>query len=114
MKAEDLEGFDEYNKQPSSEIVKNGNSWVKLHSRIINELGPIPAMVFGAIEAYSRMDSGLCYASQARIASRVGIARKTVNEAIPKLEAGGFIKNLTPERRNRPHKLKVLWDSTVT
>lgn len=113
MKAEDLEGFDEYNKQPS-EIVKNGNSWVKLHSRIINELGLIPAVVFGAIEAYSRMDHSICYASQARIASRLGIARKTVNEAIPKLETAGLIKNLTPGRRNRPHKLKVLWDSTVT
>lgn len=115
MKVQDFiaQGF---TKEEAKDIIalyqQEKESWSKLHSQILDELGLYPAAVFGVIEGYAKMDHRVCYAAQGTIAQRLNISRGSVNSAIKKLCEAGYLENTTPDKRNRSHKLKVLWNGS--
>ncbi len=67
------------------------------------ELGIIGAAVFGRIWRYCQMSDNVCRASHDRIADELGISRRTIIRYIDVLVSQGYLKDTTPELRNRPH-----------
>lgn len=49
------------------------------------------------------MADGVCNASILRLAGELGLSSNTLLQNIAKLEEGGYIKDLTPTLRNKPH-----------
>lgn len=74
---------------------------------MVREVGPIPALVWGRMWRYSQMDRGTCNASEERIASDLGVDRRTIRRAKSKLIASGYIEDTTPNLRNAPHVYKI-------
>lgn len=81
---------------------------------LIDKYGPYAAIIWGKIFLLSKKD-GYSYASHETIANYLGITRKTVSRNIDKLingddkdksDKGGYIKDRTPNRSNRPHEYK--------
>ena len=70
---------------------------------LVHELGLMPAVAYGAVWRYCQMEDGVCKASMAKIARRIGVDRATVHRHIKALCEAGYLKDLTPERRNCPH-----------
>jgi DnaD/phage-associated family protein len=66
--------------------------------------GPVTALVYGIIWRFSQMDDEVCRASIERIASELGTSKHTVERRIKTLEYDGYVKDLTPTRRNMPHE----------
>jgi len=64
------------------------------------------ALVFGRMWNYCGMSDGVCRAGLERLASDMKISRATVIRHIELLCADGFMIDLTPDRRNRPHEYK--------
>lgn len=61
------------------------------------------AAVFGAIWRYCQMQDGVCRASLETIADVIGVNKATVMRHAQILCDDGYLKDLTPDLRNRPH-----------
>ena len=70
---------------------------------LVIHYGPITALVFGRIWRYCQMKNGVCTAAVEKIAMDLKISPKTISRRIKILEDDGFIEDLTPNLRNRPH-----------
>jgi len=70
---------------------------------LVEEIGLMPALVYGVVWRYCQMEDGICRASLEKIGSRIGISRKTVERHIKELCRAGYLKDMTPDLRNRPH-----------
>lgn len=73
---------------------------------IAGEYGLITAAVFGRIWRYSQY-KGVCTASHDRIARDIGVERRTVIRHISILAKDGYISDLSPGVRNRPHHYRI-------
>ena len=73
---------------------------------LAEELGLIPAVVYGVAWRFCQMRDGVCHASLETIAKRVGISRRTVQRHIHELCTAGYLEDLTPERTHRPHRYR--------
>lgn len=67
------------------------------------KVGPMAALVYGRVWRYCQMADHVCRASQERIAADLGVSRKFVNEQLARLVEAGYLIDLSPEVRNRPH-----------
>jgi DNA-binding MarR family transcriptional regulator len=70
---------------------------------LVHELGLMPAVAYGVVWRYCQMEDGVCKASMAKIARRIGVDRATVHRHIKALCEAGYLKDLTPGLRNCPH-----------
>jgi DnaD/phage-associated family protein len=61
------------------------------------------ALVWGKVWRYSNMADGVCRASILRLAAEMNVTSKTIANHIKILEADGYIKDTTPDVRNKPH-----------
>jgi DnaD/phage-associated family protein len=61
------------------------------------------AAVFGAIWRYCQMEDGVCRASLDTIGGAIGVDKATVMRHAKTLCDDGYLKDLTPDLRNRPH-----------
>lgn len=66
---------------------------------LAREVGLISAAIYGVIWRYCQMNSRTCYASQATIANRLGLARATVNRRVKSLEIEGYIRCLNRKEK---------------
>jgi len=73
---------------------------------IVQDIGLMPAVVFGRVWRYCQMKDGVCSASLERIGGEIGVSRKTVQRYVKLLCESGYLIDTTPERRNRPHRYK--------
>lgn len=78
-------------------------NWTPLIDSLVRRHGLVAAAIFGVIWRYSQMEDGVCRASQETIAERLGLKRITINRNLAKLVESGYIRDLTPDLRNRPH-----------
>ncbi len=74
-----------------------------LFDHIAGPYGTITAAVYGVVYRHCQMRDGVCRASTRRMAQLVGMDEVTVLRHIHKLVDDGYLLDLTPERRNRPH-----------
>jgi len=74
-----------------------------LMDNVVQDFGLVTAAVYGNMSRYFNMDDGVCKASLETIASRIKVDRATVLRHIKVLEDNGYIRDLTPDLRNKPH-----------
>jgi hypothetical protein len=74
---------------------------------IVQELGLFTAAVYGIIWRFSQMEQGHCNASLQKVANRCDISRKSAERAVKALCAAGYIEDLDPGVKNRPHRYKA-------
>ena len=75
--------------------------------KLVKEFGFFTAGVYGKIWRYEQMSDEVCRASLERLAEELGASDDTVHRHIRKLEQAGYILDLTPKLRNRPHLYKT-------
>jgi DNA-binding Lrp family transcriptional regulator len=86
------------------EIVQQISGFVPVFDVVINHFQDhLTAVVFGRRWQFCRMTDGVCRASLSKIAKSLSLDEATVMRHTEKLVNEGFLIDLTPERRNRPH-----------
>jgi len=70
---------------------------------MVQEVGIIQAAVYGVVWRYCQRSDGVCTASHETLGVALGLTRGTVQRHIKELCEAGYLKDTTPERRNRPH-----------
>ncbi len=71
---------------------------------MVKEIGLMPALIYGRVWRFCRMEDGVCTASLDTIAGYIGVSRKTVERHIKTLCDGGYLRDMTPDRRHKPHE----------
>jgi len=67
------------------------DGWTPVFDSIVDKHGPFTALVFGVIWRYCQMRTGVCTASQATLAKKIGVDRKVVNRHIRTLVKYGYL-----------------------
>ncbi|HUV90772.1 MAG TPA: helix-turn-helix domain-containing protein [Anaerolineae bacterium] len=70
---------------------------------VVKDTSFMTAVVFGVVWRHCQMDLGACIASLETLAGTIGVGRKTVVRHVKELVKLGYLRDLTPERRNAPH-----------
>lgn len=94
-------GFLDENKIPK------GITFTPIFDHLVNQLGVTKSSILGVIWRYSQMKERLCRASQESISKRLGLSRQTVNKHLSELINEGYIVDLSPNLKNRPHLFKL-------
>jgi DNA-binding Lrp family transcriptional regulator len=87
----------------SKTILADVEGWTPVIDTIVEGLDLLSSVVFGRVWRYCQMEDGVCRATVDRIADGCGLSRKTVERRIEILCEKGYIKDLTPNLKNRPH-----------
>lgn len=87
----------------SKTILANVDGFTPLIDSLSKEIGVIGAAVFGRMWRYCQMENGICHASLTTIASELGVSIRTVIRYSDELVTLGYLKDLTPDLRNKPH-----------
>ncbi len=88
---------------PSRTILTEVDGWTPIIDALVDQFGLITAAVFGVAWRYCQMEDGVCRASLETIGNRIGLDKSTVMRHFATLVEHGYLKDLTPEARNRPH-----------
>lgn len=78
-------------------------SFTPLIDTLVDELGMMPALVYGVVWRYCQMGAGVCYATLDTIAQKAGVSYRTALRHVKALCAAGYLEDTTPDLRNRPH-----------
>lgn len=70
---------------------------------VVQDVGLIEAAVYGNVWRYCQMKDGVCRASMQTIADNLSISRRTAMRHIDALCKAGYLKDLTPDLRHKPH-----------
>jgi len=87
----------------SKTVLAEVEGFTPLMDIVVQEVGLISAAVFGRMWRYCQMKDGVCKASLDRIASEIGMSRKTVQRHAKALCEAGYLQDRTPGLRNEPH-----------
>jgi DNA-binding Lrp family transcriptional regulator len=89
---------------------------------LIKLYGYVTALVWGRIWRYCQMSDGVCRAKLETIANELGMSERTIIRHVEPLVVDGFLKDITPDLKNRPHiyadtgklRIKISVETTVT
>ena len=84
-------------------ILAEVKGFTPLIDALVKEVGVVQAAVYGAVWRHCQMSDGVCTASQETIAKKLGINRVTVLRHLKDLCKKGYLRDTTPNLRNRPH-----------
>ena len=70
---------------------------------VVADVGLITATVYGRVWRYCQGERRVCQASMETIGEQIGVCRRTIMTHIDKLVEAGYLEDLTPDLRNRPH-----------
>ena len=73
---------------------------------IVRRYGITTAAVFGRVWRYCQGEDKVCYATIGKIAKELELAPRTIIRHLNLLTREGLLEDLTPDRRNRPHRYK--------
>jgi len=79
------------------------DGWTPIIEVVAQEVGLIPAAVYGVVWRYCQGEKRVCYASLETMAEKLGINAATVQRHIKALCSAGYVEDLTPGLRNKPH-----------
>ncbi len=71
---------------------------------LVEKYSHTTALVWGKIWRYCQMKDGVCRASIQRLANELGLSDVTLEKHIKLLEKDGYVKDLTPDVRHKPHE----------
>jgi len=80
--------------------------WIPCIESIAEHYDIATAMVFGVIWRFGNMHLGICDAALDKIAKYAHVSRSTAKRKLRLLEDNGFIVDMTPSERHRPHYYK--------
>ena len=89
---------------------------------LITEFGFVTALVWGKVWRYCQMSDGICRAKLETLAGQLGMSVRTIIRHIDPLVDGGYLKDVTPDLKNRPHiyadtgkvRIKISVEATMT
>lgn len=87
----------------SRTVLANVDGFTPVIDGLVQELGLMSAVIFGRVWRYCQMEDGVCRASLEKIGDSIGVDRVTVLRHIKDLCDRGYLEDLTPDVRNRPH-----------
>lgn len=87
----------------SKTILAKVGGFTPIIDKVAKDTCLMSAVVFGRMWRYSQMKDAVCKASLKNIAEELNISPATVMRHTKKLCAAGYLKDLTPGLRNRPH-----------
>jgi len=67
------------------------------------EVGLMGAVLFGRVWRYCQGSYGVCSASKETLAEQLGLSRMTIIRHLQRLCALGYLEDITPDLRNKPH-----------
>lgn len=79
------------------------NGFTPLVDVLVKEEGLMTAAVYGVVWRYCQMKDRVCTASPEKIAGHVGASSKTVRRHIKILVEKGYLVDLTPDVKHKPH-----------
>lgn len=88
---------------PTAKIKK----FTPLLDALVKEYGIITAAVWGRVWRYAQQNQKVCNASIETIATELNMGRQTVIRHIKVLVKNGYIKDHTPDKRNKPHTYSI-------
>ena len=74
---------------------------------LIREYDLVTAAIYGIVWRYAQMSDKVCKASLKRIGGRLDLSGKTAERHIKKLCDDGYLVDLAPDLRNKPHTYAV-------
>jgi len=90
-------------KEPR-QIVTEVSGFYPVFEALVEKYGnPITPAVFGVAWRYCQMADGVCRASLDTISKAIGLDKATVSRHLKTLCSDGYLRDLTPSLRNRPH-----------
>lgn len=84
-------------------FLDNAGGFTPVPDKLVREYDFTTAYVWGKVWRYCQMQSGACTASHETIAKRAGMSRRTLIEKLNILIQDGYIEDLTPNLKNKPH-----------
>jgi hypothetical protein len=87
----------------SKTILAEVDGFTPVIDDLVKEVGLMSAVVFGRVWRYCQMEDQVCKAALESIADSIGVDRVTVMRHVKQLCELGYLDDLTPELRNRPH-----------
>lgn len=87
----------------SRTVLADVEGFTPVIDELVSELGLMSAVVFGQVWRYCQMEDHVCRASLEKLGERIGVDRVTVLRHIKVLCDHGYLEDLTPDVRNRPH-----------
>jgi len=89
---------------------------------LITEFGFVTALVWGKVWRYCQMSDGICRAKLETLAGQLGMSVRTIIRHIEPLVRAGYLKDITPELKNRPHiyadtgkvRIRISVEATMT
>ena len=87
----------------SRTILTRVDGWTPVIDDLVKQTSLITAVVFGRMWRFCQMKDGVCNASLEKIAIYAGIDRATVMRHAKILAEAGYLEDMTPDLRNRPH-----------
>ena len=87
----------------SETVLAEVNGFTPVIDVLAQEVGLFTAAVYGVVWRFCQMEEHVCKASLTTIAERIGVSPATALSHVKKLCDAGYLKDLTPGRRNKPH-----------
>lgn len=87
----------------SKTVLANVDGFTPVIDGLVDEVGLMSAVVFGRIWRYCQMEDKVCKAALEKIGESIGVDKATVQRHAKELCEAGYLVDLTPELRNRPH-----------
>jgi len=85
------------------EIEANLSGFTLCPDVLIKKYSHTTALIWGKIWRYCQMEEGVCRAAILRLAGELNLSDDTVGKHIKLLEEGKYIKDTTPDLKNKPH-----------
>jgi biotin operon repressor len=74
---------------------------------IIKEYGVMAANVYGQVWLYAQQRNKVCFAAISKIANELRMSERTVIRHLKTLKDGGYLIDLTPNLRYKPHTYQI-------
>ena len=97
--ARQLIGMDE----PHTIVQETSGFTIVFDTMVDHYKNPITPYVYGVVRRYCQMQDNVCKASLETLGKKIGIDRATVMRHIKSLCDDGYLSDLTPDLRNKPH-----------
>lgn len=86
-----------------SDFLAQTEGFTPVIDALAKEEGLMTAVVYGIVWRYCQQKDRVCYASRDTIADHAGISTKTVERHLKKLVKSGYLIDLTPDLKHKPH-----------
>ena len=87
----------------SNPFLTEVDGWTPIIEVVAQDVGLIPAAVYGVVWRYCQGEKRVCYATLETMAGKLGINAATVQRHIKTLCDAGYLEDLTPGLRNKSH-----------